>query len=862
MSGNKDIVVGIRLTADGDQLVGEVKLSKKEVDRFGDSVEKADRKTGKFSETANRAARNVALMAAAAAGAAAAYSVKKTADFEKAISDLSAITGATGDQLQFLTDQALAFGAATTMSASQSAEAFKLVASAKPDLLENAAALSAVTRETITLAEAAGISLPQAANALGASLNQFSADADQSTRFINVLAAGAKFGASEIDQTAQALKASGVVAAQAGLSFEETNTALQLLAKGALKGSEAGTGLRGVLLKLQTQTNSQFKPSVVGLAQAIKNLRDAELDDTAQKKLFGEESIVAAKLLMKEADSVETLTRKLTGTNTAYEQARIRMDNLSGDATRLNSVIEAQAIMFGSTLTPSLRTLVQGFADVIKVEKQTAEETDKTKRNAEELALVVGQVADVLGNTAKGMALPFEIVGGAIGALAGQLAALAHGDFRQFDLIGGAFIDDMKQKLLAMSDPAISSRYENMAKKIIQSNRDMQASGSGSSSSTAGGTNQSSAPVGTTTTSPSDDLLKDAAALAEQMDTAFLDISDLTSRRYTEMYVKLVAAGGEGTQALKDLETSFATWMDEHWAANDEKIATRQAAQDERVISMQQTKFDRLAAMASDVGATEEEREINRYDRQAEQLILEEEQLREALGSRFNMEDEFRQAKEQALIIHQQNIENIEKRSQSAQEKLWAKGWTGKADVMSQVLGSMATLMQSGSRKMFEIGKAAAIAETIVSTYSSAQKSYDSLAGIPVVGPALGAVAAAAAIAGGVARVQKISSTKFGGGGSVSAGGASFSSSGGGFVASSSNQPTAVQPSYITESSQSQQPTVVHHNYYNGMFVGPRDFVRENLIPEIYDADQNGETLIVSPTGRTAQEIRDTGTFG
>lgn len=79
----------------------------------------------------------------------------------------------------------------------------------------------------------------------------------------------------------------------------------------------------------------------------------------------------------------------------------------------------------------------------------------------------------------------------------------------------------------------------------------------------------------------------------------------------------------------------------------------------------------------------------------------------------------------------------------------------------SQMFGNLSSLMSSGSRNMFEIGKAAAVAQAIIDTYSSAQSAFTSLAGIPVVGPALGIAAAAAAVTAGVMRVNQISSTSF-----------------------------------------------------------------------------------------------------
>lgn len=102
-----------------------------------------------------------------------------------------------------------------------------------------------------------------------------------------------------------------------------------------------------------------------------------------------------------------------------------------------------------------------------------------------------------------------------------------------------------------------------------------------------------------------------------------------------------------------------------------------------------------------------------------------------------------------------------EKRKQIAQAEADAKRKT-----LGKALSDLSTLVNSENRKMFEVGKAAAIANTSLSTYEGAQKAYTALAGIPVVGPALGAAAAGAAIAAGVARVQAINSTSFKGGGS------------------------------------------------------------------------------------------------
>ncbi|MDX8383029.1 MAG: phage tail tape measure protein [Ghiorsea sp.] len=305
-------------------------------------------------------------MGAAAATAVAAFSVQKTMAFDAAISDLSAITGATGSQLQYLEAQAKTFGSTTTLSASEAADAFKLIASAKPDLLDNAQALSQVTGEVIKLAEASGVDLAFAADAVGASLNQFGAEADQAARFVNVLAAGSKFGSSSVNDTATALKNAGTVAAGAGLSFEETNASIQTLAKVGIKGGEAGTGLRGVLLKLSTQAKQEFNPEIVGMSTAMKNLADAHLTTTQKAKLFGAESLASANALIQEASSFDALTSSITATNTAMDQSHTRNDNLAGDLKALESAAEGAAISFGSVFTDLFRDIAQAETEGLR----------------------------------------------------------------------------------------------------------------------------------------------------------------------------------------------------------------------------------------------------------------------------------------------------------------------------------------------------------------------------------------------------------------------------------------------------------------------------------------------------------------
>lgn len=323
--------------------------------KMNKSLIKLDRSFKKSTSAVKSFSTALGLTAGVAAFAAAVRGVVRTgAEFESAISDLSAITGATGKDLEFLSEQARQMGRTTTLSAREAAEAFKLIASAKPDLLESGEALAAVTREAVTLAEAAGLDLPTAARALGNALNQFQADAEDASRFINVLAAGAKFGASEIDKTSLALKDAGTVAKSAGISFEELNAAIQLLAEIGVKGQQAGVGLRNVILKLQKGADDT-NPAIVGLEKALDNLGKKNLSTAELMKLFGLESFVVGQRLIETAGRLGSFTEKLTGTNVALEQATIKFDNLKGDSLRLASAFADLQIQIEKTFDQELR---------------------------------------------------------------------------------------------------------------------------------------------------------------------------------------------------------------------------------------------------------------------------------------------------------------------------------------------------------------------------------------------------------------------------------------------------------------------------------------------------------------------------
>ncbi|MCL8627072.1 MULTISPECIES: phage tail tape measure protein [Proteus] len=285
--------------------------------------------------------------------------------YSQAISDLSAITGASIERMKEYSIASQEMGRTTEFGAIKVADAMKLIASAKPSLLQTAGALEDVTAKSITLAQASGIELADAAKSLTLSLNQFGESAISSERYINVLAAGAKYGASEINETAQAIVKSGTVASQAGVSFEQLNASIQVLAGKGIKAEVAGTMLRNVLLALERSADKNLRPSVVGLAIALENLDKKNYSTTASTKIFGRANVSAGTILVKNRDQLVDLTKALTDTETAYEQAGKRAQNLNADLELMEKSFEGLAIKVGTSADGPLRTGVQNVTSAV-----------------------------------------------------------------------------------------------------------------------------------------------------------------------------------------------------------------------------------------------------------------------------------------------------------------------------------------------------------------------------------------------------------------------------------------------------------------------------------------------------------------
>lgn len=310
-------------------------------------------------------------------------SIGASSEFEQSLSNLSAITGAVGSELKFLENEAKNIGSTTTFTASEAAKAFELIASKKPELLENRDALVAVSKAAITLAEAAGIELPQAADALTNTMNQFGAGAEDANRFINTLAAGSKFGAGSIDYLNDSVKRFGPVAKSMNISFEESVAMMEVFAEKGLESEKSGVQFRNILVKLAAGAD-ETNPAIVGMNKAIENLGKQQLNTAELAKRFGTENLVAAQILTESGARFEEFTKKVTGTSVAMDQAKIRVDNFKGLMKEFGSIAEYFMIAFGSIVQDAITPFVRGIVDAGIALKDFFNAADSSKRVLDE----------------------------------------------------------------------------------------------------------------------------------------------------------------------------------------------------------------------------------------------------------------------------------------------------------------------------------------------------------------------------------------------------------------------------------------------------------------------------------------------
>ena len=295
-------------------------------------------------------------------------------EFQQSGADLQAITGASDEALEFLKQSAVEVGVETTVSANKTLEAYKLIASAKPELLSNAEGLAQITKDAVTLTEAMGGELPQVATDLTDIMNKMKAPAEESGRFINALAAGSKEGSAEVGQLASSFLVAGTEIQSSNVKLEEGVGIFEALAEQGLKGAEAGTAARNVFSKLSAtdvlpkDATDRLKAAGVDITalsdksltftDRLRALAPIQNDANALTALFGLENKSAAQILLGNVDRIDELTEAVTGTNVAQEQAAIRTATASAEWEKLKNTISSLVVDSGGGLSSFLALII------------------------------------------------------------------------------------------------------------------------------------------------------------------------------------------------------------------------------------------------------------------------------------------------------------------------------------------------------------------------------------------------------------------------------------------------------------------------------------------------------------------------
>lgn len=291
---------------------------------------------------------------------------EKRNEREDAKADVEALTGLSKDDIDWLEQEAIRLstsisdsGIRIRQSATEILDAYKLVGSAKPELLSDKEALAAVTEQTLILASASGMTLKDAVDAVTLSLNQYGDGADQAARYANVMAAGSKYGAAAVESVTNAITKSGVAASSADIPIEQLVGTIETLAEKGIKDEIAGTGLKKFFLTLQTGADDT-NPKIVGLETALDNLQKKQLSATKIKKMFGEEGYNVASVLINETEKVKYYTEAVTGTNVALEQAATKSDTAASKLAQAKNKMNEMGMELMEKLNPAIISTVSG----------------------------------------------------------------------------------------------------------------------------------------------------------------------------------------------------------------------------------------------------------------------------------------------------------------------------------------------------------------------------------------------------------------------------------------------------------------------------------------------------------------------
>lgn len=315
--------------------------------------------------------------------------INSAGDFEASMSNVEALSGASGDQLQALTDKAKEMGATTKFTAGESADALSYMALAGWDTQSMLQGISPV----MELAAAANMDLASASDIVTDYLTAFGLTASDTTHFVDVMAYAMSHSNTNVEQLGEAYKACAATAKSMGYSVEETTAVLATMANAGVKGGEAGTALNAIMTRLATNTKgcadelkkygvsiydsqgnmNSLSDILTGLSAVWDNLTDQEQANLA-KTIAGTNQYSKLQTIMagcseqaaKGGQSFSDYASALENcSGTAGKMAGTMLDNLNGKMTLFESAADGLKISVGEQLTPAMSDLYEVGADVL-----------------------------------------------------------------------------------------------------------------------------------------------------------------------------------------------------------------------------------------------------------------------------------------------------------------------------------------------------------------------------------------------------------------------------------------------------------------------------------------------------------------
>jgi len=317
-----------------------------------------------------------------AAGAGVAVAVKKFADFDAQMSKVKAATHETAGNMEVLRQAAIKAGEDTAFSATEAAAGIENLAKAgvsTKDILAGGLA------GALDLAAAGELGVAEAAETAATAMTQFKLQGKDVPHIADLLAAGAGKAQGEVSDMAAALNQSGLVAAQMGLSIEETTGTLAAFASAGLLGSDAGTSFKTMLLRLANPAGEaadtmeelgihayDAQGAFIGIAPLAEQLKSKmanlsqEQRDAAMATIFGSDAIRAANVLYEQgAGGITNWTTKVNDQGFAAETAAIKTDNLKGDIERLGGSFDTFLIKMGEGANGPMRDAVRALTGLV-----------------------------------------------------------------------------------------------------------------------------------------------------------------------------------------------------------------------------------------------------------------------------------------------------------------------------------------------------------------------------------------------------------------------------------------------------------------------------------------------------------------